>query len=224
MQSTFHTDREWPRFIREQFLNMNTVQGEGSRYYGAYNSLLIYVFGDPTKYSISPDTSVTRVHNGRVETCILCTVYTMTGTIVMILEANNHHQVLDVTAKYLADERMRKALNTMQYRSTIGKICGISALKNLLHVYIYDPLTHELRPERVANTQADALMVEGFMTDSWNEDVMSRKMFRLFKDFRATIDAMYSDGADLTPPASVLQLPISNARLSPGSNYVPRNR
>src|SRR5258708_7632743 len=183
------TDPAWLQGLRTIF-DICRQQREPleNRYYGPYDKLLNYCFGDSFQYFVAPQ----RPPSGSNLT-LRDTVDFVTVVFLVVFDANDRRPVLIAEIKddawahkadlrYSADDHIRRRYDALLGDCPLPRLWGLSLLGTSLRVYCGTLATETIEPDFVPRPSPSRILPRHFLEGAWDIDILSPEGFNKMKE------------------------------------------
>ncbi|KZT22800.1 hypothetical protein NEOLEDRAFT_1096965 [Neolentinus lepideus HHB14362 ss-1] len=186
---SFSTDTHWPEGVLTIFRICSELDApHESRYYGAYDKLLNYCFGNSFKYFVSPQRAPAKSQDAAADFFIHLVVFNQHGRPVLIAEIKDDSWAqYYASRRFSADEQMRRRYDTVLPTCVLPRLWGLSLLGTSLRVYCGDAVTRVLTPEYEPHPDPHRVLSPGFLEGEWDLDILSQGGFDKMKEIIADI-------------------------------------
>lgn len=185
----FSDDNSWPPALLRIFeiCREEDKQFE-SRYYGPYNRLLGYCFGDSFDFFVAPQ-SPTGSHAAKdaVDFVVFFVVFDAHKRPVLIAEIKDDSWVGNISTRFEADQQLRRRYEAMFDACPLPRLWGLSLLGTSLRIYRGDVVTGAIAPPYQGRPHEDYTLPRGFLEGEWNLDILSQEGFDKMKEIVADI-------------------------------------
>lgn len=158
----FSTDTPWPQGLRTIF-DICRQQREPleNRYYGPYDKLLNYCFGDSFQYFAalqSPPSDPTLR-----DTVVCLVVFDANRRPVFIAEIKDDACAHKADLRYSADDQIRRRYDAMLGDCPLPRLWGLSLLGTSLRVYCGTVATETIEPDFVPRPSPSRILPRDFL-------------------------------------------------------------
>ena len=185
----FSTDSSWPAGLLKIFeICRKKTPTQESRYYGAYNRLLSYCFGDSFTFYVAPQHPPSDLqHRDAVDFVVLLIVFDSDSRPVLVAEIKDDGWAERAHTRLEADEQLRRRYDIMLHDCPIPHLWGLSLLGTSARVYCGQVVTGAVTPPRQARPRDDYVLPPEFLAGQWSLDILSMEGFNKMKEIVADI-------------------------------------
>ena len=178
----FSTDTAWPQGLRSIF-DICRQQREplGNRYFGPYDKLLNYCFGDCFEYFVAPQSPPSDL-TLRDTVGFFLVVFDANRHPVLIAEIKDDSWVHKADLRYSADDRIRRRYDAMLGDCPLPRLWGLSLLGTSLRVYSGIVATETIEPDFVPRPSPSRVLPRHFLEGAWDIDILSPEGFNKLKE------------------------------------------
>lgn len=179
----FLSDTSWPTGLLTIFDHGRAKRATFEhRYYGPYDKLLNYCFGDDDfTFYVAPQKSPPRDdgRDGVSDLLVSLVVYsTAYDKPVMIVEIKDDSWAEKAELRYRADKQMRDRYSLVLEDCVTPRLWGLSVFGTAMRVYCGDRGTFEVSPPVVARPEPSSrVLLPSFLFGEWGLDVLSQEGF-----------------------------------------------
>ncbi|KIJ24730.1 hypothetical protein M422DRAFT_237347 [Sphaerobolus stellatus SS14] len=180
----FETDTTWPPGLLTIFdhgrARSTTLE---NRYYGPYNKLLDYCFGNTFAYYVAPQKLPTDDNRETVDFIVFLVVFDNNGKPVFLLDVKNDNWAQNPELRFRADKQMRERYALMLHDCPVPRLWGLSVLGTSMRVYCGDTQTLNVDPPSIPRPEPSGrVLSHSFLADGWSVDIMSQDGFTKMKE------------------------------------------
>ncbi|KAK6974966.1 hypothetical protein R3P38DRAFT_3128456 [Favolaschia claudopus] len=170
----FQSDAAWPPPLLTIFQIARNAHGSfENRYYGPYNKLLTYCFGDGFDFVVTPQAPPTENSRDTVDFIVYLIVFSVDKQKpVFLIEVKDDAHRLFPTKRKAADEQMRLRYDDLIHECPLPFLYGLSVLA-LRCVRVLEPSLVEI--------DRRYLLPEDYLQDQWDVDILSPQGFQEMK-------------------------------------------
>ncbi|KAG8975423.1 hypothetical protein FRC05_005753 [Tulasnella sp. 425] len=164
-----------------------------SRYYGPYDKLLNYCFGDDFTFYVAPQNPPRDGSRDAVDFIVFFVVFDSDDKPVMVVEVKNDGWAEKAELRYRADSQMRDKYALMLDECPNLRLWGLSLLGTSVRVYCADKESYELQPPAIPHPDPSRILLPTFLAGEWNMDILSQEGFAKMKEIVTDIMASIGD-------------------------------
>ena len=180
----FSTDNNWPAGLLRIFkiLRKENKPYE-SRYYGPYNRLLTYCFGDSFTFFVAPE----KPHSDHslkeaVDPIFFLIVFDAARHPVLIAEIKDDGWASIASYRLEADEQLRHQYEVMLHTCPLPRFWGLSLLGTSARIYCGGVAARTITPPYQARPCEDSILPLEFLKGEWDLDILSQEGFNKMKE------------------------------------------
>ena len=180
----FSTDTAWPQGLRKIF-DICRQQREPleNRYYGPYDKLLNYCFGDSFQYFVAPQRPPSDLTlRDTVDFVVFLVVFDANRRPVLIAEIKDDAWAHKSDLRYSADDQIRRRYDAMLGDCPLPRLWGLSLLGTSLRVYCGIVATETIEPDFVPRPSPSRILPRHFLEGAWDIDILSPEGFNKMKE------------------------------------------
>jgi hypothetical protein len=164
-----------------------------NRYYGPYDKLLNYCFGDSFTFYVAPQNPPRDDSRDAADFIVFLVVFDRNDKPVLIVEVKDDSWAQKAELRYRADVQMRSRYALMLDECPIPRLWGLSLLGTSMRVYCGDTQSYMVAPEAIPRPEPSTrILSPSFLADEWDLDIMSLEGFAKLKevvgDILATVE------------------------------------
>jgi len=179
----FSTDTAWPQGLHTIFEICRQREPLENRYYGPYNKLLNYCFGDSFQYFVAPQSPPNDLLlHETVDFVVFLVVFDANRRPVLIAEIKDDGWAHRADLRYSADNQIRRRYDAMLGDCPLPCLWGLSLLGTSLRVYCGTVATETIEPDFMPRPSPSRILPRQFLEGTWNIDIMSPEGFNKMKE------------------------------------------
>ena len=179
----FTRDTAWPRGLLAIFERARArATTFEDRYYGPYDKLLNYCFGQSFKFYVAPQCPP---RDGRCESAdfvVSFVVCDASGKPVLLVEVKDDSWAQKAELRYRADKQMRERLSLLLDECPLPRLWGLSLLGTSPRFYCADGVSYDVFPHALDRPDQSRVLSPTFLAGEWGTDILSEKGFAAVKD------------------------------------------
>jgi hypothetical protein len=179
----FQQDSVWPAGLLTIFDHArakNTMFE--NRYYGPYDKLLNYCFGDSFSFYVAP-LNLTRDDGRDSIDFVIFLVFNSNDKPVLLVEVKDDSWAQKAELRYRADKQMRDRYALMLDECPLPRLWGISTLGTSMRVYCGDSASYMIDPAPVPRPEPSTrVLLPSFLAGEWYLDIISQEGFVKMKE------------------------------------------
>jgi hypothetical protein len=181
---SFSTDTAWPQGLCTIF-EIFRQRGKpfANRYYGPYDKLLNYCFGNSFQYFIelqSPPSDLNLPDTVDFERFMV--VFNVNRCPVLIAEIKDDGWAHRADLRFKADDQIRRRYDAMLGNCPLPRLWGLSLLGTSLRVYCGTVTTGSIKPNFVPRPDPSRILAPDFLEGAWDIDILSPEGFNKMKE------------------------------------------
>ncbi|KAK2467553.1 hypothetical protein APHAL10511_000408 [Amanita phalloides] len=187
----FQSDQTWPGGLLTIFnhARANRTSFE-SRYYGPYDKLLNYCFGESFTFYVAPQNPP---RDGSIDFVVFLVVFDSNDRPVLIVEVKDDSWAEKAELRYRADDQMRGRYALMLDDCPLPSLWGLSLFGTSARVYCGDKTTYEVQPPAIVRPDHSRVLSPTFLAGEWDMDILTESGFTKMKEILADIVAHVGD-------------------------------
>jgi hypothetical protein len=186
----FSTDNSWPAGLLNIFEICRKVNSPlENRYYGPYDKLINYCFGDSFTFFVAPQHPPDNATKESIDFIVFLVVFDTLRRPVLIAEVKDDSWASNPGLRLEADEQLRRRYNIMLSDCPLPRLWGLSLLGTSVRVYCGDVAARVITPPYQARPHQDFVVPSGFLQGGWDLDILSQEGFNKMKEIVADITA-----------------------------------
>ncbi len=181
----FQQDNAWPAGLLTIFDHARAKHTTfENRYYGPYDKLLNYCFGDNFKFYIAPQSPPRDDSRDAVDFIVFLVVFDVaTDRPVLMAEVKDHSWAQKAELRYRADKQMRDKYALMLDECPLPRLWGLSLLGTSMRVYCGDTTSFDVTPPAIPRPEPSTrILSPNFLAGEWELDILSDEGFAKMKD------------------------------------------
>jgi hypothetical protein len=191
---TFQTDEIWPTGLLTIFNHARAKRTTfENRYYGPYDKLLNYCFGESFAFYVAPQNPPRDDSRDTVDFIVFLIVFDKDDKPVLIVEVKDDGWKEKAELRYRADEYMRGRYALMLDDCPLPRLWGISLLGTSARVYCGDTATYQVQPPPIVRPDPSRVLLPTFLAGEWDMDIMTQEGFEKMKEIVTDILAHASN-------------------------------
>jgi hypothetical protein len=185
----FSTDDSWPAGLLTIFeICRNKDKPLEYRYYGPYDKLLNYCFGDSFTFFVAPqnppgDESI----KDTLDFIVFLVVFDADRNPVFMAEIKDDSWAGKASLRLKADEQLRGRYDLIFDNCPLPRLWSLSLLGTSARVYCGDIATRDVTPPYQPRPYERYNVPSGFLEGEWNMDILSQEGFNKMKEIVADI-------------------------------------
>lgn len=164
-----------------------------SRYYGPYDKLLNYCFGDDFTFYVAPQNPPRDDGRDAVDFIVFFVVFDSNDKPVMVVEVKDDGWAEKAELRYRADSQMRDKYALLLEECPSPRLWGLSLLGTSARVYCANKESYELQPPAIPRPDPSRILLPTFLAGEWNMDILSQEGFAKMKEIVTGIMASIGD-------------------------------
>ncbi|KAF9477781.1 hypothetical protein BDN70DRAFT_880799 [Pholiota conissans] len=179
----FSTDTSWPPGLLKMFEACRN-KPEDYCFYGPYDKLLNYCFGDNFNFYVLPQNSLENdrmMDFGLNNFAAFLFVVDRERRPVLIAEIKDPKWETSANYRFEADKQLRHWISFWADYCVLPSLWGLSLLGTSVRVYSDDFATRYITPLYQRRPCEDCLIPKEFLKDEWNMDILSQEGFDKMK-------------------------------------------
>ncbi|KAJ7430786.1 hypothetical protein B0H11DRAFT_1881985 [Mycena galericulata] len=178
----FDTDTNWPDRLVTIFTVSRSIHGSlGDRYYGPYDKMLNYCFGEGFDFFVAPQAPPADDSRETVDFIVYLLVLGKNRLPVLIIQVKHDSHLNNPSQRNAADAQMRSCFDELLYTSPLLTLHGLSLLGTRMRVYTGNAPSMEVHPPKVERLAGRAFD-PSFLANQWDLDILSDEGFRKMKE------------------------------------------
>ena len=180
----FSTDNSCPPALLRIFeICRNKGKSLENRYYGPYNKLLSYCFGDSFDFFVAPQNPLSDGATGdTVDFVVFFIVFDADSRPVLMAEIKDDNCTRNAHFRFEADKQLRRRYDATFDACPLPRLWGLSLLGTSLRIYRGDAATRAITPPYQGRPREDYILPPGFLEGEWNLDILSQEGFDKMKE------------------------------------------
>ncbi|KAJ6463526.1 hypothetical protein C8R45DRAFT_878456 [Mycena sanguinolenta] len=177
----FETDTSWPHGLITTFERARVLERPvplrslADRYYGPYNKLLVYCFGENFDFVVGPQVPPDDTSQGAFD-FVNIVVSTVDRLPVLFVEIKDDSHIRFPTKRQKTDDQMRRRYDDILNACPIPKLYGLSILGTKARVYCVSHADLKIHPTFV-DFDPNYILPDEYLEDGWSVDILSDKGF-----------------------------------------------
>ncbi|KAN0118110.1 hypothetical protein V8E52_005371 [Russula decolorans] len=159
--------------------------GKPLLYYGPYDKLLNYCFGDSFQYFVAPQSPPSDLGlRDTVVFVVFLVVFDANRHPVLIAEVKDDAWAHKADLRYSADDQIRRRYDAMLGDCPLPRLWGLSLLGTSLRVYCGTVATETIEPDFVPLSRPSPrrILPRDFLEGAWDIDILSPEGFNKMKE------------------------------------------
>ena len=179
----FQSDNTWPAGLITIFNHARAKRTTfENRYYGPYDKLLNYCFGESFNLYVAPQNPPRDDSSDAIGFVVFLVVFDSNDKPVLIVEGKDDSWVERAELRYRADDQMRTRYALMLETCPFPRLWGLSLLGTSVRVYCGDTTSFELQPPAIVRPQELRILPTTFLAGEWDIDILSQEGFAKMKE------------------------------------------
>ena len=181
----FESDNAWPTGLLAIFEHARAMKTTFERrYYGPYDKLLNYCFGDSFQFYIAPQNSTRDdSRDAAIDFIVSFIVFHRSRKPVLMVEIKDDSWAQKAELRYRADKQMRERYALMLDECPLPRLWGLSLLGTSMRVYCGDTTSFEVDPPAIPRPEpATRVLFPTFLAGQWDLDILSQDGFAEVKE------------------------------------------
>ena len=179
----FQSDNAWPVGLIAIFNHARAKRtGFENRYYGPYDKLLNYCFGESFTFYVAPQNPPGDDRYDVVDVVVFLVVFDSNNKPVIIVEVKDDGWVEKAELRYRADEQMRNRFALMLDKCHLPRLWGLSLLGTSARVYYGDTTSLHIHPPAMKHPHESRVLPTTFLAGEWAIDILTKEGFAKMKE------------------------------------------
>ncbi|KAH7913344.1 hypothetical protein BJ138DRAFT_1059193 [Hygrophoropsis aurantiaca] len=180
----FLTDYTWPVGLLTIFEHAHAKNTTfENRYFGPYDKLLNYCFGDSFTFYVAPQSPPRDDRQDAVDFMVFFVVFDNNDKPVMMVEVKDDDWAQKAELRHRADNLMRDRYALMLDECPTPRLWGLSLLGTSVRVYCGDKITYGVDPSAIPRPEPlKRVLPPTFLAEQWNMDILSQEGFTKMKE------------------------------------------
>lgn len=181
---SFQQDNTWPAGLLTIFEHARAKHTAfENRYYGPYDKLLNYCFGNSFKYYVAPQCHPRDDSRDAVDFIVFFVVFNEDDRPVLIVEVKDDSWAQKAELRFRADKQMRYHYSLILDECPLPRLWGLSLLGTSMRIYCGGTQSYEVTPEAIPRPgPCTRVLPPTFLAGEWNLDILSEKGFAEVKE------------------------------------------
>jgi len=190
----FQSDHGWPAGLLTIFNHARAKRTSfENRYYGPYDKLLNYCFGESFTFYVAPQNPPRDDSRDTVDFVVFLVVFDNNDRPVMIVEVKDDSWAEKSELRYRADDQMRGRYALMLDDCPLPRLWGLSLLGTSARVYCGHKTTYEVQPPAIVRPDNSRVLPPTFLAGEWDLDLLTDDGFAKMTEIMADILAHVGD-------------------------------
>ena len=173
----FESDENWPAGLITIFDHARAKRTTfENRYYGPYDKLLNYCFGESFTYYIDPQKPL-RDDSRDADFVFFLVVLNSNNKPVLIFEVKDDSWVEKAELRYRADDQMRNKYALMLDECPLSRLWGLSLLGTSARIYCGDTASFDMQPPATVHSHESRALPTAFLAGEWAIDILTKEGF-----------------------------------------------
>lgn len=180
----FSADDAWPAGLHIIFDHARTKHATfENRYYGPYDKLLNYCFGESFTYYVAPQSPPRDDSRDAVDFIVFLVVYDTNDKPILLVEVKDDSWAKKAELRYRADKHMRERYALMLEECPLPRLWGLSLMGTSMRVYCGDTQSFDVIPPAIPRPEPSSRVLSpSFLAKEWELDVLSAEGFAKMKE------------------------------------------
>jgi hypothetical protein len=177
----FQSDNTWPAGLITIFNHARARHTTfKSRYYGPYDKLLNYCFGESFNFYVAPHSPPSS--SDAIDSVVFLVVFDSNDKPVLIVEVKDDSWIERAELRYRADDQMRNRYALMLETCPFPRLWGLSLLGTSVRVYCGDTTSFKLQPPAIERPHELRILPTTFLAGEWDIGILSQEGFAKMKE------------------------------------------
>jgi hypothetical protein len=163
-----------------------------NHYYGPYDKLLNYCFGDSFNFYVAPQNPPRDDSRDAIDSIFLV-VFDSEDKPVLLVEVKDDSWLEKAELRYRADDQMRSKYALMLEECSLPRLWGLSLLGTSARAYCGDTTSFDVQPPAVVRSNELRVLPKTFLAGEWAIDILTQEEFAKMKEIVTDILGHASD-------------------------------
>lgn len=188
----FQSDDTWPAGLITIFNHARAKRTTFEhRYYGPYDKLLKYCFGESFTFYVAPQ------NPPRDDSCdaidVFLVVFDSNDRPVLIAEVKDDSWIDKAELRYRADDQMRSRYALLLDECPLPRLWGLSLLGTSARVYCGDTTSFNVQPPAIVRSHESRILPKTFLAGEWAIEILTKEGFAKMKEIVTDILSHVAD-------------------------------
>lgn len=184
----FQSDNTWPAGLITIFNHARAKRTTfENRYYGPYDKLLNYCFGESFTFYVAPQNPPRDDSRDAIDFVVFMVVFDRNDKPVLIVEVKDDSWVKKAELRYRADDQMRSRYALMLEECPLPRLWGLSLLGTSARVYCGDTTSLDVQPPAIVRPHESRVLPATFLAGEWAIDILTKDGFAKMKEILTDI-------------------------------------